>query len=99
MRKKYTKNGGKKLKMQEENKEVWSEYMRFQRRLRNIGVNVQFVGNVPWIYLRWVNGKPVKDNYKGNHGFTAFWYPTRNEEKVKFTDRRKVFAKVRETLQ
>lgn len=85
--------------MQEEDKEMWSEYMRFQRRLRNIGVNVQFIGNVPWIYLRWVNGKPVNDNYKGNHGFTAFWYPARKGEKVKFTDRKKVFAKVREMLQ
>lgn len=76
--------------------EVWSVYLRFNRRLKKIGINTECYMNVPWIYLDKVNDKKVTEAYMGNHGFTAFWYPTNLGDKVEFSDRRKVFKKVRE---
>ena len=70
----------------------------FCRRLEKIGIKVELTSNIPWIYLQSVNGKPVKGLYRAEHGFTAFWYPVKLEKKIKFTDRRKVFKKVREML-
>lgn len=72
---------------------------RFTTRLAKIGITVDLIGNAPWIYLVSVNEIPVKENFLGNHGFTAFWYPIRMGDKVRFSDRRKVFQKIREVLQ
>lgn len=71
---------------------------RFVRRLKKIGIEVSLCGNFPWIYLTIVNGKYVEEKFHANHGFTAFWYPVGLGEKIKFTDRRKVFEKVREMI-
>jgi len=67
-------------------------------RLRTLDIEIELGGNVPWIYLRKVNGKSVKELYAGNHGFTAFWYPSTFNGKIKFSDRRKVFQKIREMI-
>ena len=67
---------------------------RFVRRLQKIGIDVELMGNYPWIYLRTVNGKPVKENFAGNHGFTAFFL--RMDGEVQFSDRKVVFRKLRE---
>ena len=42
-------------------------------RCKRIGINLEFVGNYPWVYLDKVNGNKVKERYMGNHGFTAFF--------------------------
>ncbi len=70
----------------------------FVDKLERIGVSVTLRGNYPWIYLYTVNDKKVKGTFLANHGFTAFWYPIKLGQKIKFTDRRRVFKKVRETL-
>lgn len=70
---------------------------RFVRRLKRIGIDVQLSANVPWVYLDSVNNQVLMgDLFMANHGFTAFWLPVSVGGDIVFTDRRKVFAKVRE---
>lgn len=75
---------------------IWATYLRFNRRLKAIGINIECFGNYPWIYLDSVNGNKVKEKFHANHGFTAFWYPLSDHDNVvEFSDRRKVFEIVR----
>ena len=47
-------------------------------RLKKINIEVELVGNIPWIYLRSVNGNQVAyEDYNQNHGYTIAWYPVR----------------------
>ncbi|PHS72133.1 MAG: hypothetical protein COB22_05370 [Cycloclasticus sp.] len=83
------------LQMRSQEDKVQSKIGRFVWRLKAIGINVELMGNYPWVYLHAVNGIHVKEKYWGNHGFTIL-FQTHTE--AKFTDRRRVFAKVREVL-
>lgn len=78
--------------------EVWALFHRFERRMRKLGINITYISNMPWIYMRQVNGKPVKKTFQGEHGFTIFWYPIKAGDKVEFTNRRLVFQLIREML-
>ena len=50
----------------------------FVKRLNKIGIEVELVGNIPWIYLNKVNGNLVKqEDYNANHGYTVAWCPVR----------------------
>ena len=66
----------------------------FVKRLKRIGVEVELVLNYPWVYMTKVNGVLVTEKFMANHGFTAF-FVARGE---RWSDRRKVFAKIRELL-
>ena len=79
--------------------EEWGLYLRFNRRLKKIGIDIECFANVPWIYLDKVNGKKVDETFMANHGFTAFWYPLNYGDKITFSDRRKVFAKIRQMVE
>jgi hypothetical protein len=63
-------------------------------KLKNIGIDVTFEANYPWIYLSTVNGKQVTERFGGNHGFTAFMH---NQHTV-WSDRKHVFEKIRSML-
>jgi len=67
---------------------------KFVQRLKRIGVDVELVLNYPWVYMNKVNGVLVTEDFMANHGFTAF-FVARGE---RWSDRRKVFQKVRELL-
>lgn len=67
---------------------------RFVKRLKRIGVDVELVANDPWVYMTRVNGVPVAELFMANHGFTAFFVHIDE----RWSDRRKVFAKIRELL-
>ncbi len=43
--------------------------------MRKIGIDLQLVGNFPWIYLDSVNGNKIKreDFVNANHGFNIGW--------------------------
>lgn len=78
---------------------MWSTYLRFNRRLKKIGIDIECFANYPWIYLDSVNGNKVKETFHANHGFTAFWYPLSDHDNaVEFSDRRKVFKIIRKYL-
>jgi hypothetical protein len=79
---------------------VMNEYRikTFVRRLDKLGIAVTFAANYPWIYFDTINGKKVTGTFHGNHGWTAFFIPVEIQGKVKFSDRREVFKRVRSML-
>lgn len=55
----------------------------FRRRLEKIGVNIELIGNLPWIYLSKVNGNIVlPEDYNSNHGYTIAWYPIKVGQEI-----------------
>lgn len=70
----------------------------FRRRLERIGIDITFSANYPWIYFDTINGKEVEGVFAADHGWTAFFYPVNIGGKIKFSDRREVFKKVRSML-
>ncbi len=70
---------------------------RLVPRLKKIGIEVQLSGNLPWIYLDYVNGNRVKkeDYYLGNHGFTIAFYPIKPGQIMELTDISRVFKIIR----
>jgi hypothetical protein len=70
----------------------------FVRRLDKLGIDVTFAANYPWIYFDTINGKKVTGTFHANYGWTAFFSPVEISGKVKFSDRREVFKKVRSML-
>ena len=58
---------------------------KFKKRMSKVGVECEFFGNYPWIYLDRVNGKKVTETFQGNHGFTIALLPLR-DEKMQITD-------------
>jgi len=70
----------------------------FVNRLKKIGVEVELLGNYPWVYLDKVNGKKVKGTLHADHGFTVFFVAIRRGEPDKITDITEIFKKIRETI-
>jgi hypothetical protein len=70
---------------------------RIVRRLKKIGIEIEMVGNYPWIYLEKVNGNRIKkaDYFYGNHGFTIAFLPIRNDKVMELTDIKEVFRIIR----
>ena len=70
---------------------------RLVPRLKKIGINVELVGNYPWVYLEKVNSNRInkEDFFRGNHGFTIAFYPIRAGQTMELTDIRKVFEIIR----
>lgn len=53
----------------------------FINRLKKIGIELELVGNVPWIYLESVNGNKVRpEDYTSKYGYTIAWYPVKLNE-------------------
>ena len=66
----------------------------FINRLKRIDIEVELVGNYPWIYLDKVNGKKVTDTFQANHGFTVFFLGSPD----KITDISTIFKQIRKML-
>jgi hypothetical protein len=50
----------------------------FINRMKKIGIELELTGNIPWIYLKSVNGNLIKEeDYNTDHGYTIAWYPVR----------------------
>ena len=65
----------------------------FINRLKKIGIELELMGNVPWIYLSKVNGNRIlPEDYNANHGFTIAW----NRDKIKLdSDTKRIFQVIR----
>jgi len=65
----------------------------FINRLKKIGIELELMGNVPWIYLNKVNGNRVQpEDYNANHGFTIAW----NRDKIELaSDTKQIFQVIR----
>ena len=71
---------------------------KFMGRLKRIGIVVELSLNVPWVYLRSVNGVKVTKRYRATHGFTVYFTSTRLGARGKFTDIAEIFKTIRVTL-
>jgi hypothetical protein len=65
------------------------------KRMKKMGIELELIGNYPWIYLRKVNGNTVKEKFYANHGFTVAFLPTKPEDKLELTDIGEVFKVIR----
>lgn len=68
---------------------------RVTTRLEKIGVTLELLGNVPWAYLRSVNGVLIKENKNTRHGYCIDYIT--DQRHLNF--RRDLFVKVREILE
>ena len=67
----------------------------FRRRMIKLGINIEFVGNYPWVYIEKINGKIVTERFCGNHGFTVCFLPIRPGQKMELTDIGEIMKLVR----
>jgi hypothetical protein len=71
----------------------------FIKRLEKIGIKLELIGNIPWIYLHKVNGNIVKreDFINANHGYCIAWSGTRLGDKphLNWHDIEKTFELIR----
>lgn len=67
----------------------------FIKRMKKLNIEIELLGNYPWIYIDKINGKKIKEKFQGNHGFTIAFLPIRKDEKMKFTDIAEIFRLVR----
>ena len=65
----------------------------FTNRLEMIGIKVELVGNLPWVYIDSINGKKVTEIYQGNHGFTIAYLTVKDG--ILFTDLHEIFKLIR----
>ena len=68
---------------------------KFKRRLARVGIDVEFAGNYPWVYLYSINGRVVRERYLGDHGFTVGFLPIREGQSFCFTDLGVIFDLIR----
>ena len=65
----------------------------FIRRLSKLNINIELVGNYPWIYLDKINNKKVVEKFTANHGFTIMFSTTKE-----FTNISEIFKLIRKYL-
>jgi hypothetical protein len=68
-----------------------------KNRLAKICIEIEFHGNIPWIYLYSVNGVRVRrEDFTANHGFNIAWYPIHREEPIRLAeDPKEIIALIR----
>jgi hypothetical protein len=71
----------------------------FCNRLNKLGINVELIGNYPWVYLDKVNGVKIKTKYLGNHGFTIFFKATKLVQADEITNIPLIFKTIREVIE
>lgn len=70
----------------------------FVDRLKRIGIDVELMGNYPWIYIDTINGKKVTEQFMGNWGFTIAFLPIRIGKEIEFTDIGEIFQLIRKYI-
>jgi hypothetical protein len=76
-----------------------NEVIKFKDRLEKIGIEIELMVNIPWIYLESVNGNKIKpeDWINANHGHCIAWYPIKigDEMKLNWPDMDLTFKLIR----
>ena len=67
----------------------------FVERMKKLGIDVELMGNFPWIYIDKINGKRVTEKFLGNHGFTIMFTPIKLGQTHQFTDIGETFKLIR----
>jgi hypothetical protein len=69
-----------------------NDVTKLLQRCKKIGIELELLGNYPWIYLDKVNGNKVKEKFESDWGFTIAYYPVKyGENAVRLLDIGKVF--------
>ena len=68
---------------------------KLERRLNKIGINIELIGNYPWIYLQKVNNKVVREKKYSDYGYTIAFMPVRLGNKIKLIDINETFKIIR----
>lgn len=75
---------------------------QFVKRLKKLDINIELMGNYPWIYLEHINGKLVKEKHQSLHGFTiGFLIPdpaNSDQAIVKFEPTSVIFGIIRKYI-
>lgn len=69
--------------------------IRLINRLSKLGINIECVGNYPWIYLHKVGDKRVTEKYDSEHAFTIGYLPVSVDRPFRFTDITEIFRVIR----
>lgn len=67
----------------------------FIKRLKKVEIEIELLGNYPWIYLNKVNGNKVKEKFEAEHGFTIAFLPIKPNEELEFTNIEYIFDIIR----
>lgn len=62
-------------------------------RLKRLGITIECGGNLPWIYLDYINGKRVTEIFRAEHGFCIGLVSLKGD--FKFTDTKEIFKLIR----
>ena len=69
----------------------------FINRMKKLNIDIELMGNYPWIYIYKINGNTIKreDYFYGEHGFTIGFLPIRPDFEFRFIDITKIFELIR----
>lgn len=69
----------------------------FINRMKKLNIDIELMGNYPWIYIYKINGNTIKreDYFYGEHGFTIGFLPIRPDFEFHFTDITKIFELIK----
>jgi len=68
-----------------------------QSKLSRLGINIEFMFNVPYVYLYSVNGNHVNEKFMSDHRFTVALYKI-NGSVYELLDTRVLFKTIRKHL-
>lgn len=67
----------------------------FINRLKKIGIEIELVSNLPWVYINKINGKEVIEKFKAEHGFLFCYLPIKKGNKIEILNREEIFDLIR----
>lgn len=70
----------------------------FINRMKKLNIEIELIGNYPWIYIDKINGKRVTEQFLGNHGFTIMFTPIKLGQEHQFTDITEIFNLIRKYI-
>lgn len=67
----------------------------FISRMKKMGIDIELIGNYPWIYIDTINGKSVTEQFRSDYYFTVAFLPIRDNQEITFTDITEIFKLIR----
>ena len=74
------------------------EIKTFINRLKKVGINVQLETNYPWVYLKKINNKTVKEKRSSEYGYTLCFLPVMNGKRLSFVNINETFKLLRKYI-
>jgi hypothetical protein len=67
----------------------------FINRMKKLNIDIELLGNYPWIYLDTVNKNKVKEKYYSDHKFIIGFLPIKQNQLFEFLDIKELFQIIR----